>query len=72
MPKSIIRIVCWLLEVIFPLKEEVQTTEIELVYSNCSQGVLDTITYFSVKYGSIHFNTYCLTEAKVKSRSLTS
>lgn len=59
-------IVCWLLEVMFPLQGGVWYIKIELVYINCSQRVLDATIYFFVKYGSIHFNIYGLTEAKVK------
>lgn len=62
-------IVRWLLEVMFSLKGEVWYIEMKLVYINCSQRVLDAIIYiFSIKYGSIHFNIYGLTEAKVSSR----
>lgn len=42
MPEAIIYIVCWLLKVMFPLKGEVWSTEIELVYISW----LDTIIIF--------------------------
>lgn len=59
----------WLLEVMFSLKGGVWYIEMELVYINCSQRVLDAIIYiFSIKCGSIHFNIYGLTEVKVRSR----
>lgn len=66
MPEAIIYIVCWLLEVMFPLKGEVWSTEIELVYQ-----LVRHYYNFSVKYRSIPFNIYRLTTTTKKSEAKT-